>query len=403
VKIQSGKFRRPPQWVKFGLLRGAGGNLYYPRRKGVSHGDAKPVHEMNWLEENAGEKIMKTDLPATMKALVLKPGTNDALHPGRCLELAHKPMPKLIKGEVLVKMEAASANPSDLLSLRGRYAINPVKGQTCGIEGVGRVISSSAGILGQFLKGRRVAVARPEGEGVWAEYAAIAASNCIPVGDGLPMESAAAFVVNPFTSYALIQKAHKKRATAVVQTAGASQVGKGVIALAKAAKIETISIVRRSEQVTLLTDMGAKHVLNQNDPDFDAKLKALCDQLNPTLFFDAVGGPLTAHVMEAMPKETDAIIFGYLEENSTDPHGGHFPTQSVIYKNQTIKAFWLAPYFIELGQIGGLRASLDILKLFKSGVFKTKVASVSGFEDYPSALDAYAANMSGGKALLKIS
>jgi NADPH:quinone reductase-like Zn-dependent oxidoreductase len=42
------------------------------------------------------------------------------------------------------------------------------------------------------------------------------------------------------------------------------------------------------------------------------------------------------------------------------------------------------------------------LKLFKSGVFKTQVASVSGLEDYPAALDAYAANMTGGKAILKI-
>ena len=63
----------------------------------------------------------------------------------------------------------------------------------------------------------------------------------------------------------------------------------------------------------------------------------------------------------------------------------------------------LAPFFAELGQIGGLRASLDILKLFKSGVFKTKVASVNGLEDYPAALDAYAANMTDGKAILKIS
>ena len=338
-----------------------------------------------------------------MKALVLKAGPDDAKHPGRHLALVDKPMPTLIKGEVLVKMEAASANPSDLLSLRGKYAVNPVPGQTCGIEGVGRVIQSNAGILGQFLKGRRVAVARPDGEGVWAEYAAIAASNCIPVGDALPVESAAAFVVNPFTSYALIQKAHKKRAKAIVQTAGASQVGRGVIALARAAKIETISIVRRDDQVKLLEELGAKHILLQDDKAFDAKLKALCDELKPTLFFDAVGGPITARVMEAMPKDTDAIVFGYLEENSADPHGGHFPTQSVIYKNQTISAFWLAPYFIQLGQIGGLRASLDILKLFKAGVFKTKVSAIVGFDEYPAALDRYSANMTAGKALLKIS
>ena len=357
---------------------------------------------MHWLEVNAGEKIMSIVLPATMKALVLKSGPDDRKHPSKRLQLVDKPMPVLAKGEVLVKMEAASANPSDLQTVGGRYAIKAALGQTCGIEGVGRVISSNAGVLGMFLKGRRVAVARPEGEGVWAEYAAIAASNCIPVGDGLPMESAAAFVVNPFTSYALIAMAHKKRAKAIIQTAGAGQVGRGVIALARAAKIETISIVRREEQVALLKEFGAKHVISQDDKALDDKLKALCEELQPALFFDAVGGPITAHVMAQMPANADAVVYGYLEDNSPHPYGGHFPARAVIYKNQTIKAFWLAPYFIELGQIGGLRASLDILKLFKSGIFKTKVASVSGFDDYSAALDLYAQNMTHGKALLKI-
>jgi NADPH:quinone reductase len=335
-----------------------------------------------------------------MKALACKPGPDDPTKPSRFLQLVEKPLPVPAKGEVLVKMEAASANPSDLLSLRGKYAVNPVAGQTCGIEGVGRVVRSNAGVLGAFLNGRRVAVAKPEGEGVWAEYVAISAKNCIPVGDGLPVESAAAFVVNPFTSYALIERAHKKRAKAIIQTAGASQVGKGVIALARAAKIETISIVRRQEQVKILEDLGARHILVQGTNTFAHELKALCDSLKPTIFFDAVGGPITAEVMECMPHDSEAVVFGYLEENAIHPHGGYFPTQSVIYKNQKISAFWLAPYFVELGQIGGLRASLDILKLFKAGVFKTQIASTAGFDTYSAALDRYAQQMSAGKVLL---
>jgi NADPH:quinone reductase len=345
---------------------------------------------------------MNQTLPRTMKALVCKPGPDEPLRPSRFLELVEKPLPVPAKGQVLVRMEAASANPSDLLSLRGKYAINPVAGQTCGIEGVGRVVQSNAGALGAFLKGRRVAVAKPEGEGVWAQYAAIGAKNCIPVGENLPMESAAAFVVNPFTSYALIEKAHKKGARAIIQTAGASQVGKGVIALAKAAKIETISIVRRNEQVKVLRELGAKHVLVRSDHAFHENLKSLCDSLKPTLFFDAVGGPITAEIMNLMPQDSDAVVFGYLEENALHPHGGYFPTQSVIYKNQTITAFWLAPYFIKLGQFGGLRASLNILKLFKAGIFKTRVASISSMDAYPAALDEYAKNMTAGKALLKM-
>lgn len=344
---------------------------------------------------------MAAGLPSKMKALIKVEGPDDPLRPGDHLRLMDKPLPVLGKGDVLVKMEAASANPSDLLSLRGRYATNAAPGQICGIEGVGRVVASNAGVKGAFFKGRRVAVAKPAGDGVWAEYAAIGAQYCIPVGDDLPVESAAAFIVNPFTSHALINKARRKNCKAVIHNGAAGQVGQGIIALARSANIECISIVRRASQAEDLKAMGARHVLDQSSAGFDDDLKRLCANLKPGLFFDSVGGAMTAQVMEAMPENSDVIVLGYLEENAGGQYIAHFPNRSLIFKNQSIQAFWLAPYFVELGQIGGLKASLDILKLFKSGVFRTHVGEFASFEDYPEAINRYAADMSRGKSLLR--
>lgn len=54
-----------------------------------------------------------------------------------------------------------------------------------------------------------------------------------------------------------------------------------------------INIVRKEEQVKILKDMGAKHVLNSTDTDFNEQLKTLAKKLRATVCFEAIGGPMT--------------------------------------------------------------------------------------------------------------
>jgi len=60
--------------------------------------------------------------------------------------LKQVPIPKPAKGEVLIHMEAAPINPSDIICLRGgiqnQYPLIP------GFEGSGTVIESGSGFLG---------------------------------------------------------------------------------------------------------------------------------------------------------------------------------------------------------------------------------------------------------------
>lgn len=339
-------------------------------------------------------------LPATMKSIIYNGGEVDPRDPGASLEVVEKPVPTPAKGEVLVKVEASTCNPSDLLSMRGEYSVHAAEGQTMGFEGCGRVVSSNAGAMGLFLKGKRISCGKQHGDGMWAEYSCLPASSCIPVGNKLPVESAAAFIVNPITAYAMMSEARNAGAKCVIQTAGASQVGRGVVGLGKSLGIETISIVRRDEQVKLLKALGAPHVLNQNSKTFDSEVEGLISRINPTVFLDAVGGDLTARIQRHLPNKAEIVVYGYLDEN--DKFGGRYSTQDLIFKNHTIRNFWLAPYLEELTLLGGIKASNAVLKLFKEGVFRTEVASVSKMDDYPAAITSYVRNMTSGKALLSV-
>lgn len=69
-------------------------------------------------------------------------------------------MPKPKKGEVLIKIEAAPINPSDLYMMQGNYNGTYEYPLTPGGEGSGRVIASGGGFMAWKLVGKRVGFTR---------------------------------------------------------------------------------------------------------------------------------------------------------------------------------------------------------------------------------------------------
>lgn len=99
--------------------------------------------------------------------------------------------------------------------------------------------------------------------------------------------------VNPLTAIGLLDKAREYGAQAVIQTAAASQLGRMVNVLAIEQNLPLINIVRKEEQVKLLKDMGAQHVLNSTDEDFLDQLGLLTKKLRATVCLEAIGGKMT--------------------------------------------------------------------------------------------------------------
>lgn len=88
----------------------------------------------------------------TMRALVLEDFTNPA-------QFKEIPIPTPKDGEVLIKMESAPINPSDLAFLKGHYSSDKPFPCVPGFEGSGVVVASGGGLLGWSLVNKRVAVA----------------------------------------------------------------------------------------------------------------------------------------------------------------------------------------------------------------------------------------------------
>ncbi len=113
------------------------------------------------------------------------------------------PVPVPGPGEVLVRMEAAPINPSDIGFLNGGYG-GKTTPRIPGFEGSGTVVAAGPGILPRMLLGRRVACSAATAGGSWAEYLAARASLCVPLPAAMSFEQGATMLVNPLTALALM-------------------------------------------------------------------------------------------------------------------------------------------------------------------------------------------------------
>jgi NADPH:quinone reductase-like Zn-dependent oxidoreductase len=116
-----------------------------------------------------------------------------------------KPVPK--EGELLVKVEAATINPSDKARLTDDYEKKPLPFPP-GYEGVGRVIEAKGADFQKYV-GKRVCFIANAGS--WAEYTTT--PMFFEIEDDVPVSSAASGVVNPLTVLAMIYTVKAKKHT----------------------------------------------------------------------------------------------------------------------------------------------------------------------------------------------
>ena len=266
--------------------------------------------------------------------------------------------------EVVVAVEAAPINPSDLGLMFGAADLSTVQevernGQPAllldvpaaamramaprvghwmgvGNEGSGRVIAAGDGEAAQALLGQRVGMFGGE---MYAAYRCLPAAQCIAFPDTISAEQAASCFVNPMTALGFLETRDMESHGAMVHTAAASNLGQMLVRLCQADKIPLVNIVRSEAQVTLLRNMGAEWVLNTQSEQFMPELIKALKATGATVAFDAIGGGrlvnriLTA--MEVAAAQTgpwsrygseevkQAYIYGQLDMSATELTRGY--------------------------------------------------------------------------------
>lgn len=340
---------------------------------------------------------MPTFIPSEMRAIQLEKYDKDLTVAVNSLKVVTKTVPQPVPGQVLIRIEAAPCNPSDLVFLQGLYGIKKTLPSVPGWEGSGTVIRSGGGILGSWLKGKRVACGcQSDADGTWAEYMVADAINCVPLASKISFEQGATMLVNPLTALALVEAARKKGHKALVQTAASSQLGRMILHLANNHRIPIINIVRREDQANLLTSIGAKVVLNSEAENFADLLREECLRLNPTVAFEPVAGEMTGRILDAMAPRSEIVVYGSLSES---PCSG-IDAFELIFGEKTVTGFWLSKWVQDQGFVSIFRATNRVQRLIDGGSFSTKVRMRIPLEEVPDGLLKYHKRMTDGKILI---
>lgn len=330
----------------------------------------------------------------TIKAIILSEG-------GAKLKIENIEIPQPGPGEVLVKMHASPINPSDLAFLQGGYGIKKAYPTVPGLEGSGTVVKAGKGFLPKLWLGKKVAcAASPKYNGCWAEYMLTSASSCVPISKNISLDQAAMMFVNPMTALAFFDvykntPNHTNRKRGIINTAAASALGRMVIKIGKQKEIPVISVVRREEQVEMLKNEGAEHVVNSSDPNFENQLKELAHQLNATILFDAVGGLLPQQLLDASPKGSKLFIYGRLSDSACEIKPGN-----LIFTGNQIHGFWLTSWLEKKGLLQIIKATRKIQSLLNNEL-GTNIYKKFPPEKINEALETYQKNMSKGKVLIQ--
>lgn len=263
-------------------------------------------------------------------------------------------------GEVLVRMRARSVNPSDVLTVRGLYGQLPRLPATPGLEGMGEVEETGAGVVG-IAPGQRVI---PLGiAGTWSEFLVVPQAQLIPVPDEVSDETAAQFVVNPLTAWAmLIEDLQMKPGEWLLQTAAGSTLGRVVLQLAKVKGFKTINVVRRREQIAELERLGADACICSDDEDIAARVREITGKEAVTKAIDAVGGATGAAALSALGRGGVLLVYGLLSGEPLPLDSGR-----MIFTTTTARGFWLTDWMRRTPPAEVARVTGELLALMGAG------------------------------------
>jgi len=321
------------------------------------------------------------------------------------LSLATVTEPSPGADEVLVRIDAAPVNPSDLGLLLGgadwgsakvsgtlsnpiiTAAMTPKVLQAMaaridipmpvGNEGAGVVIEAGKSDAAQALLGKTVAVL---GGAMYSQYRCLNVSQCLSLPPGATAADGASSFVNPLTALGMIGTMQREGHKALVHTAAASNLGQMLNRLCLKDHIGLVNIVRKQEQEELLKAAGALHVCRTDSPTFMQDLTEALLTTGATLGFDAIGGgPLAGQILTCMEAAANRNAKTYSRYGSTTHkqvylYGSLDMNPTVLNRNYGmawgIGGWLLTPYIEKIGP-----AAFQALKQRVAAELKTTFAS----------------------------
>lgn len=205
------------------------------------------------------------------------------------LNLCELPKPILGSDEVLVQVEAAGVNPSDLKNVQGVMK-NTTLPRIPGRDFAGIVIEGPDSLLGKTVWGTGGDVGFTR-DGSHSRLLVIPQEAVTPIPNNLSLEEAGSVGVAYVTAWLCVVDAAKVQAGETLLVIGATgAVGSAATQIAKWKGAQVINVIRRQSDWEFVKGNGADEIINVQDTELSSAIASLTDHRGVNVIVDTVGG-----------------------------------------------------------------------------------------------------------------
>lgn len=221
------------------------------------------------------------------------------------------------RGEVKVRLRAASVNFPDILMVQGKYQLKPELPFTPGMEGAGDVLAVGEGVTRAKAGDRVVLGAR---FGCYAEEIVVAEQMVRPLPAGMDYAHGAACPAAYLTAYVgLVRRGALQPGETLLVHGAAGGVGLAAVDVGKLLSARVIATASSEEKRAFLKSYGADHVLAPSG--FRETVKDLTGGKGADVVYDPVGGDVFDESVRCIAFNGRLLVIGFTS--------GRIPTISV--------------------------------------------------------------------------
>jgi NADPH:quinone reductase len=294
-------------------------------------------------------------------------------------------------GEVRVRLHYSGVNFIDTYQRSGLYAV-PVP-FTPGSEAAGEVDAIGAGVT-EFQPGDRVAYASERGS--YAEFAVVNASKLVPVPAEIPLETAAAVMLQGMTAHYLASDTFPLGpGHCALVHAAAGGVGLLLVQVARRRGARVIGTTSTREKAELARAAGAHEVVLYTEENFVERARASTGGRGVDVVYDAVGATTFHDSLRALRPRGMLVSFGQ--------SSGPVPPLDPLLLSRLGSLFLtrptLAHYTAERPEL--LRRASDVLAWVRDGTLEVHVDRVLPLAEAAAAHTLIESRATAGKLLLR--
>lgn len=320
------------------------------------------------------------------------------------LVMREVPTPEPAAGEILIKVESAAVNYSDLMRRSNtRYPFPTPLPFVPGSEIAGTVAALGAGVSNPPVGTLVFALVGRDGSGGYAQYAVAPAAQVIPIPPGLSTDEACALAVAGVTALLMLcDVARLQPGESVLVPGGGGGVGGFVIQLAKQRGASTvIAAASTPEKRAAALALGADRVVDYTDGGWPEQVRLLTGGRGVDIALEMSGGAVFAQTLDCLAPFGRAVVYGMASRTPLDfdtAHIARFFYDPAL--NQSLHVFNLGLWF-GLQPARAASALQELVSLAVSGAIRVAIGHVLPLAHAAAAHRMIEARQTTGKIVLR--